>query len=501
MIGGPGADAAGQGGSQPAFLTTQDGGQPLLMSILMQPDIQPGSDIGYQLCKTIYAFHPLGAVLTDAPYKRAQSKPREISVSMAGEDRLVEHRQDVWDKMGEVGATTLLFDLCSTARRYGIAALGVGEIGKDPSTPLDITKVAKADLYFNIFDPLNTAGSLVLSQEPNSPGFMKPAGEVVVAGKRWHPSRLSIKMHERPIYIEFTNSAFGFVGRSVYQRCLYPLKSFIQSMITDQMVIQKAGLLVYKAHSPSGFVDSIVQWFMGLKRAILKQGNTGNVLSIGLEEAIETLNMQNLDGAFGMARTDVIKNIATAAGMPASIIAQETLTAGFGEGTEDFKKEVEYLDDIRQEMAPHYAFMDAICNRMAWDEDFFRTLLGDYEGIYESDGYDRFLHDCLSKFKAKWPNLLTEPDSEKVKTEEVQMKTVIAVAETLIPAGSPALKAEVIAWLAENVNNRELMFAGELNIDVEELQAYFEENRDQEREAAEAGLKEPGPPAPFSKTA
>jgi len=33
----------------------------------------------------------------------------------------------------------------------------------------------------------------------------------------------------------YTQAAFGFVGRSVYQRPLYPLKSFVQTMITDDL--------------------------------------------------------------------------------------------------------------------------------------------------------------------------------------------------------------------------------------------------------------------------
>lgn len=495
MLGG--ADAAGQGGQKAAFISTEEAIGPLLMQVLMAPEIQPGTDPGYQLCKTIYTHHPLGAVLTDAPYRRAQSKPRNIDMKILGSDRLIEQRQLTWDSLGTDGGTVLLFDLFSTARRYGIAALAVGERGKDTSTPLDITKIADADLYFNIFDPLNTAGSLVLSQDPNSPSFMKPSGMVRVNGEEWHPSRLSIKMHERPIYIDFTTSAFGFVGRSVYQRALYALKTFIQSMITDQMVVQKAGMLVYKAQSPSSFVDNIMQWFMGLKRAALKQGTTGQVFSIGVDESIETLNFTNLEGPYNLARMNVLKNIATAAGMPASIIAQETLTEGFGEGTEDFKKEVEYLDNIRQEMAPHYRFLDAICNRKAWTPEFYATLGSDYKE-YGEGGYERALADWLRSFRATWPNLLTEPDSEKVKTEEIQMKSVIALAEVILPEADPATKAKLLGWIAENVNNREMLFSGELDIDVDEIQTYFEEHQKQQDEAMARAGEEPDRPRPFS---
>jgi hypothetical protein len=272
-------------------------------------------------------------------------------------------------------------------------------------------------------------------------------------------------------------------------------------MLTDQMVVQKSGLLIYKAQSPSAFIDQIMQWFMGLKRSMLKQGNTGQVLSIGVDEAIETLNMQNLDTAFTTARTNVLRNIASAAGMPASIIAQETLTEGFGEGTEDFKKEVEYLDNIREEMDPHYAFLDEICNRQAWNPEFYETLRGDYKTTYGEGGYDRALETWLRAYRTKWPNLLTEPDSEKIKTEDVQMKTAIAVGELVLPEGSPAMKSQYFAWLAEQVNNREKIFASGLDFDLDEMETFFEEKGQQDKDAAEASLEEPKPTTPFKATA
>jgi hypothetical protein len=149
-------------------------------------------------------------------------------------------------------------------------------------------------------------------------------------------------------------------------------------MITDQMVVQKSGLVVYKAKAPGSFIDNLMQAFFGAKRSAIKQGVTGQVLSIELEEAIETLNMQNLDKAFMSARGNILKNIASAAGMPASIIMQETLTEGFGEGTEDAKKEAEYLDYIRSDMDPAYAFLDRICQRkgrLAFDIDKLKKHL------------------------------------------------------------------------------------------------------------------------------
>lgn len=482
-----------------AFVSSDGGGiGPALLQMLLTSEIVPGSAPGYQLCKQIFSYHPLGAILTDAPITRAQSKSRDINVSGLAEKRLIAQYEATWKTLGKVGGTMILHSLCSMARMYGIASLAVGEIGRDPSTPLDHARIAKADLFFNILDPLNTAGSLVLNQDPNSPDFLKPVGAIHVAGQHWHPSRLFVKFHGQPLYIDWTSSAFGFVGRSVYQSALYPLKSFVQSMITDQLVVQKAGLLVYKAEQPGSFIDNVMQSFFGQKRAAVKAGVTGQVLSIGVSEAIETLNMQNLDKAFSTARTNILKNIASAAGMPASIILQETLAEGFGEGAEDANKEIDYLNYIREEMDSAYSFLDAICRRKAWTPAFYATLAQDYPEFGEG-GYDRALHDWIRAFSASWPNLKIEPDSEKVKIEDVQMKAVVGLLEIILPQIDPASRAKAIAWAADNVNSREVLFASKLDIDESELEAYLlQHESEQQEQSEELATGKPRQPRPFS---
>lgn len=468
-----------------------------LTGLLMAAEIVPGSPLGYELAKQIHSYHPLGAVLTDAPITRAQSKPREIGVPVLGEERIVEQFQRTYQELGRIGATVILHNLVKTSRVYGIASLAVGERGKSSETPLDFSKIADADLFFNVLDPLNTSGSLVLNQDPNSPDFLKPKGSIDVNGVTWHPSRLFVKMNEQPIYIEWTGSAFGFVGRSIYQRALYSLKSFLQTMITNQMVVQKAGLLVAKMQPPGSIIDGIMGAMSGAKRQKLKEGATNQVLSIAVGEEIETLNMQNLDKAFNAARMNIIKDIAVAAGMPASIIGQETLTEGFGEGTEDAKKEVQYFEYIRADMQPAYDFVDRIVMRKAWTREFYGTLKRTYKELPE---FETWLHECVHSFKAKWPNLMVEPDSEKSKADKVKMEAVIAVVEAVAPLCDPESKSKIIAWVAENCNASEHLFASKLDIDQEVLQTYLEENNEAlQASAAEANATKPeGRPRPFS---
>src|SRR5262249_30514650 len=163
----------------------------------------------------------------------------------------------------------------------------------NPNTPVDYETIWQKKVTFNVLDPLNTAGSLVLNQDPNSFDFLKPA-DVSVGGRPYHRSRIVVVMNEEPIYIAYTSSAFGFVGRSVFQRALFPLKSFVQSMITDNLVSVKAGVIVAKMATPTSAIDGVLDALFAQKRQIVKEAAVGNVISIGTDENIESLNLVNI---------------------------------------------------------------------------------------------------------------------------------------------------------------------------------------------------------------
>jgi hypothetical protein len=408
--------------------------------------------------------------MVDGPIRMALSQERELSMESGPEEILTDAFKLAWKKLGKVGADTLIANTEATARIYGIGSMGMGARGKDPKEPLDLAELHKLDLYFNIFDPLNTAGSLVTNQDPNAPDFQKPAA-IQVNGQDYHPANTVVVMNEQPIYISWSNAAFGFTGRSVFQRALYPLKSFIQTMIMDDMISLKAGAIIYKAESPASFIDKVTEAFYKTKARLLKFAKTGNVMTIGLEEEIESMNLQNIDKAGEFARNNILKNIATAAGMPASMLNQETLAEGFGEGTEDAKQIARYIDRMRIEMAPLYDFLDPIVQRIAWSPDFYKglqTKLPEWADV----PYETAFADWSKGFRAVWPNLLVEPDSEKVKVSESVVKSAVELATLILPNLDQENKATLIEWLQDLVNQNDKMFSAPLLLDFDALKAY-----------------------------
>ncbi|MHB1023707.1 MAG: anti-CBASS protein Acb1 family protein [Acidobacteriaceae bacterium] len=442
-----------------------------LMQLLMAESIEPGSQPGYELAKIIYTDHPLGSKMAEAPINMALSQEREITIEGGPEEELRDAFTKEWKRQGVVGADVLIHNTMKTSRIYGIGSIVVGCRGKATDVPMSDEDLRYGDLYYNIMDPLNSAGSLVLNQDPNAPDFQKP-NALRVGNVTYHPANSVIVMNEQPIYISWTNSAFGFVGRSVYQRALYPLKSFVQTMITDDMIAVKAGALIYKAQSPGSMVDRLTQAFYRAKATLIKLARVGNIVTIGETESVESIDLKNLHEPFHLAREDILKNIATAANMPASMINNETLAEGFGEGSEDAKQIARYIDRVRIEMAPLYVFFDDIVQRRAWTPELYDTLAEKYEEVASMD-YETAFYRWRNSFKAVWPNLLVEPDSERAKVDEAVMTATVGLLEVILPAMDPVNKATAIAWAADVMNGRKLLVSTPLILD-EQLIAEYE---------------------------
>jgi hypothetical protein len=496
-----------------AFLTA-DGSQlgTALQELLLSDDIVPGYDPSYQLCKVIYLYHPLGEKIASAPVLLAQSQAREIVVGRAPGDSVAKAFNDTWNALG---CSKHILNCRVLSRVYGLSAIALGELNKDPGKPLNFAKLGAAEIYFSVFDPLNTAGSAVMNQDPNAADFLKTVS-VSVAGKPYARNRVVIIQNENPVYLSYTSSAFGFVGRSVYQRALFPLKSFVQSMITDDMVTRKAGLLIAKLKPPGSIIDNMMSAIAGVKRALLQQGRTNNVLSIAApDEDIQSLNLQNIDGAHNAARKNILDNIAAAVPMPAQMLHEETYASGLAEGTEDAKAVARYIDREREAMDPLYKFMDQIVMYRAWTPEFYATLQNEFPE-YKDKPFLTAFAEWKNSFEASWPSLLTEPDSEKIKVVDVKLKAVIAVLEVLLPEMDPINKATLIQWVCDSFNDRafQLLFSNPLLLDVQELQSKYEEDKKQADMQAEAVLmqpgadpkagepadKEPAEPAPFKST-
>ncbi|HBR4105420.1 TPA: DUF1073 domain-containing protein [Klebsiella pneumoniae] len=452
-----------------------------LMALLDSDDIQPGSTAGYQTCKTIYLFHPLGGKMVDRPIKMAMNESRTVHISQAYgiEQRLRDAFEREWKALG---ADRHIANAARISRIYGVSAIAMLVDNQEPSSAVDYRTLYKHNVTFNILDPLNTAGSIVLNQDPNAQDFQKVEG-IRVAGKPYHKSRCVVQQNEDPIYLAYNSAAFGFTGRSVYQRALFPLKSFIQTMRTDDMVAVKGGLLVTKIKGPSSVVNNMMQKLSGIKRMMLKRGKTGEVLQIGDGDNIESIDLSNLEKPLDSARKHILENVAAAADMPAIILNSETFAQGFGEGTEDARAVAVYIDNIREWLDQLYAFFIRVCQYRAWSIEFFQSLRADFPDLKNT--YSLYFASWINNFEYRWPPSLKEPDSEKVKVDETRFKAIVSMLEVLLPQVNTddENRALLIEWAQANANANENLFPQRLDLDIDSLKA----NRPQQPQGEEPG--------------
>jgi hypothetical protein len=462
-----------------------------LQELLVAPDIVPGDIVSYQTCKEIYLYHPLGARIVEGPVSLALSQKRDIKVPNSPGEHCVDAFNEEWKLLG---GDFLVHNLLTLSRIYGIASIALLVDGVRSNESIDYWDLPELNIGFNILDPMNTAGSLVLNQNPNAMDFMKYT-QIAVSGTAYHPSRSVTVTNEKPIYLGYTTSAFGFVGRSAYQRAFYPLKSYIKSLIADDLVETKVGVLVAKIKQPGNFVDNIMAWASGFKRALVKEAETGNVLNITPEEEIESLNMQNLEGPHVLARRNILENIANAVDMPVKLLTQESFAEGFGEGSEDAKAVARYIDRLRETMDPVYRFLDRIVMHRAWSPIFYKTLRERFPEKYNQTAYRQAFYDWTNSFQAVWPSYLREPDHEQIKVDDTKMKAAISIYQILEFSFDPENKARLIQWICDAITNNKLLYSSPLNLDYEKLLTQLRYDDTMEREQREMGI-EPEDPRP-----
>ena len=458
-----------------------------LQNLLLYPDIQPGDMVSYQQCKTIYVYHPLGKKIVDGPIELAMSKPRSISVPDAPEDLVTEAFVRTWillkcdQYIAQTERLKMMYGLATLT--YDVDAIKTPEQVDDNGNVIKVSEkytredvvppelLSDIDLIFQVFDPLNTSGSLVLNQNPSDSTFMKPVG-ISVSGKKIAPSRCCVVMNEDPIYIEYTTSAYGFVGRSVYQRALYPLKSFIQSMITDNLVQEKAGILVIAQKMAGSIVDNIVKSAQKLKANVLKDSQTGNIITIGHEDRVESLDLTNLGQAVEISRGNIIKNCAVASNIPYQLLGTDSFATGFGEGNQDYKSIADFIKAKQMAMQPLYDYMDKIVMRKAWSRSFYATVQKANPEEYGSMDYEAAFMKWQNSFVAEWPDLFEESVKNKIDYEKIKTDTVLSAVEKLGNNLDPQNKAVLLEWAADNLNDLKQMFPNKLIFDGDELIAF-----------------------------
>jgi len=108
----------------------------------------------------------------------------------------------------------------------------------------------------------------------------------------------------------------------------------------------------------------------------------------------------------------------------------------------------------------------------AWTPEFFKGLQNQYPEEFLGKTYEECFYEWKDSFEATWPSLVEEPDSEKVKVDEIKLKGLTEILRTFLPIADPENKARLVEWAIDNLNEMQDMFKSKLDIDLEALAEY-----------------------------
>ena len=136
-----------------------------LRDFMQLSELVPGDEPSYQACKAVYVAHPLGAKMAETPDRHGPEPGAQDSPPGAPRRRM----EAFEDEFKAIGATEAIRQTKVMSRVYGIATCGVIAEGVPPDRPLTPKQMRDLRIAFNIWDPLNTAGSRWCSTRTRMP--------------------------------------------------------------------------------------------------------------------------------------------------------------------------------------------------------------------------------------------------------------------------------------------------------------------------------------------
>lgn len=412
--------------------------------------------LNYDLCKLVYVFHPLGKRIVDLPIDLSSGQERVISVKHPSKsEELIAEFNRVWKNYN---FKNIIKRLAKTSRIYGIGALFLKVEGYDDTEPLP-SDLNWTDITFTpfVYDALNISGSATNNQDLTKVNFLK-VEDVFRSGEKLARDRSYVLNNGDPIYNQFSSSSLGFAGRSIYQNCITELRTWLDIAMADAMVARKCGLIIAK-ETYGGSATELQRKSLETKRQLLKMGRTNDVLSVGSDVDIKTLDLQNIDRSLDVARNHTIENIANATDIPTIILGQQKFTQGFGEGSEDTKNIGRFIDSVREWEQGVYQFIDNFVMKVAWNFDFLKSLNQQNGDIFNKKGditYEQYLstfQKLKNSFSYSFPSYLTETESEIAEGDAKRMQIFNDVYDRLLPLLDVDGKAKVTSWYIDGFNS------------------------------------------------
>ncbi|CAB4132064.1 Protein of unknown function DUF1073 [uncultured Caudovirales phage] len=431
--------------------------------------IMEATSLDYSLCQLIRRFHPVGQALVTMPIIKAQANGRKIQIHAAPQ-MAVEAFESVSMRYG---TDNLAQDLLAGSKAFGVNSIFIGQYGVETDSPLDISTL-NSNAFFNVVDPLTTAGSNTANQRPNYKDFLTTPSIIKVQGIGYHSSRCFTLRNpfEPSLFLNFNTAAFSYAPASCYERPLPYLKMFLENDLALSAGNKKVGSFIHKkAFSNQTALDAANQSIKGFIRQKLSTLFSGDVAIIGKDDEITTVDLMHFSESLNATYNAIIDRISLSSsdGIPASMLKGALLSTGLSDGTNDKEKEDECIIKHQKALEPIYGFLDPLMMRIAWnDPDFYAAIQARYPE-YRGVSHRSAVTQWVNSFQWEW-NPITEPtDAELADINEkkmMQSQQLIQLAQGL------QLDEDVLLDLFEshvnNLNDLEIL-PNRFDIDVDSI--------------------------------
>lgn len=413
-----------------------------ILSIIAK--VEENGKLDYAECGRLYRYWALGQRLCERLPEKCFSVEREVFFDNAPEE-VTERFKSVAKKMRvdkEVLNTLVL------SRIYGQAVLFINSSKSALSEPISKKAIQQGDFIFQSCDPM--AGVVSINQDPSSVDFLR-ATSLTIGGKGVSPQRATISYNGQPMYLQYTGSNFTYGGRSVFENMIPIIRAWAENL-------QAMGRIGKRASSFFAFLRNLKKGGMSVQSAqasleIVKSVGDVGAVALSSEDRIEaptTGGIGDLDTL--MARIE--KEVAIASDTPLSVLLDERLANGFGNGTEDFKAIVQDLNSYREKVIrPLYDFADPFILWKAFDRPFCEGLIKDNPDRYMGYSVEQLQNELTEGFSFDFGNL-----SPSTKLEEVEvLANKLTLAERGVAIGLTTADAE-------DYINREAIFGCDVTI-------------------------------------
>lgn len=368
-------------------------------------------EFDYQECKDLYANWALGKRFVESIIDFSLSQKRETAIPNAPQE--VKERFDLICKKYKVD--NAVKETAILNRVYGIVGLYIATTLKnDKYQNLSISGKQKADITFNILDPLNFKTEI--SQDPKSPYFRK-AKNTSVGGTIVGEERIYVGFNGNPLFIKWTPSALNFAGRSVFanmRRLIISWSNLFEAL--ERMSLKASSILVRND-------SAIIKDPTGVKMAeesakILKQMKRGQVAMLNKGQTAEFFN---LNGAteIGAMITEVKEALTMALNdTPIQLLLDKDLSNGLSNGSEDMRSVIIKVNSFREQyLNPIYDFIDKYMFYKAWSDEFIKTIQTKYKQ-YQVLGAEQIRQMWINDFEYKWKSIYPKTPDEETKEKD-----------------------------------------------------------------------------------